>query len=222
MLSAAIYSAEALDSNHYDAINYGLQMIGQHVGGIALSKTYRVKLPTDAEGQVDHARVGYDSLDIFTDLHIFAAPMQTEDLGIAWRGTGIAWLNLRRDPKAKRIHTTSSHEVGHALGFVKDSSVQHIKGDSAHCSCNSCIMHPIMSVYTQNHVTERKSTFDRFRNGRYRVVDTEAAYQQNFCGDCITDMRKYSAEHISAMRHRRLLTKSILSKQDIRLATISS
>lgn len=220
MLTANVYSTEALTANCQEAIEYGLHYIAEYVGGITLRENLQIKLPT-TDGLVDHIRTGYDGLDIFTDLHIFAAPLQGDKLGVAWIGRGVAWLNLAQDTYSATTHLTIAHEVSHALGFVRDKSGHNLSGNTAHCSCLDCIMYPIKYIDHDTHITQNTSVLRRIREGKTRVVTTQSTAQQAFCGDCMSDMHDFSSKHIAEMRYQRLVDKSILPKHLIRKAAIA-
>lgn len=197
------------------SVEYGLGLVAEYAGDISLKGVHKITVPTDAAGQVERERVGYEKLDMYTDLHIFAAATQDTSLGVAYRRTGVAWVNLNDRRNRATLHTTTAHEVGHALGFVRQESPQAIVGNRIHCSCAECIMHPVQEVVRRTHTTAeaRSGIFGRLRT---KEVTQLVMRQQVFCGDCASDMAYYTAGNLAAMRFDRLRSGVVLSDERVK------
>lgn len=208
MLSANIYSVELLESRSMEAISFGLGLVGEHVGGIAVNKSLIVRLP-QADGVVRAKNVGYEKLDPFIDLHIFAAPYNESSLGFSYIKTGVSWINLDTESE-KGSHLTTAHEVAHSLGFVTPESPQSAPGDKFHCSCEECIMGSALTSIHVYDLQETKSWFG-LRKKTMEVMTEVIQKQQSFCGDCVVDMRTNATKNIEDIRHRRVITKKVIS-----------
>ncbi len=217
MITARVYSPTEADPAILASIQYGLDMVAEHTGAISLTGVHKIAVPTDASGYVDVSRVGYGKLDIYTDLHIFAAPTTDSSLGVAYRNRGVAWVNLNGNASRATLHSTTAHEVGHALGFVRQDSPQAIVGNRVHCSCAECIMHPVQEVARHIHESAELRR-GLFSGRRTREVTQLVMRQQVFCGDCSKDMRQLTGGNLASMRFERLRTGLVMSADRVKVA----
>ena len=210
MITANVYSTEALQPEVARAINHGLDLVGEHTGPITVNKVLEVNLVNDG-GIVRAKNVGYDNLDPYTDLHIFVAAYSGKSRGVSYVGTGVSWLNLVEDTGVYG-HSTVAHEVAHSLGFVSPGAPQSLGRTGAHCVDLECIMAPSMERVQS---VRRGIGIGAFRPFTRRV-DTSGYNQQAFCGDCVVDMGTNTEANLRALRHRRVQSGRIISPVDLR------
>jgi len=189
-----------------DPISNGLDLIGQHVGGISVVGFRLLPEPSSNQG-FDIQSFGYGQLDPATDLHILVAPFYGEPvtpgaLGASLIGTGITWI--KPDISKSLIGTTAAHETGHSLGYVLADSPQAINAQDNHCSDEHCVM-------TAN-ATEDPD-FLRFKASiGFRVhpdVIKAAKKITDFCTPCKADMHATADENIDRIRRTRRLLRSV-------------
>jgi hypothetical protein len=209
MMRANIYTAETFPTEQVDAVEVGLFLVGEHLGGIAVQGCHQVRLPMN-DGVVRPSRVGYDKLDPFIDLHVFVADISTSGLGISISNTGIAWV--RPGDRHETIVTTTAHEVGHAVGFVMRGSRQSDPASPAHCADRTCVMHRAeISVVTKETIPQ-KGFINRLKGATEKRTTVKHS-QDEFCSCCVDDMQTFGHKNIAALRHDRVISGKILPKR---------
>lgn len=211
-LSAKVYSLERLDAPMKDSLANGLEIIGEHVGGISLGKFSLIRTPVTEHGvNLDDFR--YGNFDPAIDLHVVVAPFHddgkepsSEILGISYHGTGVAWI---KPAIGKQLTTTTTaHEVGHSLGYVLPDSPQAIKASDNHCSDQSCLM---------TAVAQHDPAYLRFVTSLGFAIDPEAAKNarkvESFCTPCRADMHATADENVDRIRRTRRLFKSVILRR---------
>lgn len=193
-LTARVYSLhdQEMSRAQKNAISEGLDIVGQHLGSIAITRFSKVALPT-RNGSINPFKVGYKQLDPQTDLHMFFAsfdlvnkkiPSYVEHLGLAFKGSGVSYIKPGKSPTSTAL--TAAHETAHSLGYVLPDSPQTIRADGAHCSDSLCLMHEY-----SGHEMDLQSDRDEF------------------CAPCRADIRDTAEENIMQLRRARLLTGAV-------------
>jgi hypothetical protein len=156
MLEVNVYGFNSLPREQRDAIDDGLEMVGEHLGfghkvirNAVEFASIPVSLDTNGRLRFEDAET-YQGYDDGVPIHLFAAPLREPlgktMLGIAAIGRGLAAVDVRKaeDSVVKLLHTTA-HEVSHGLGFVLAHARNSNHDDQAHCIDQACLMYPLRS-----------------------------------------------------------------------------
>lgn len=216
MLSANVYSVEALPPAREKAIYDGLDLVGQYVGTIVSPRTLRVRLPKTSAGRVNPERVSYGKLPKEVDLHVFAVPMEatrSARLGLGYSLTGVSYVDSTQEEKVTRI--TAAHEAAHSLGFVLNHSAQLDPQSTAHCCDGGCIMHKsLTNVDAQIFPLPGNRLGNTAALGQTQSATREmfGLPQDDFCKPCQNDMNDFGDRNLAALRVSRLLTGMIIPR----------
>lgn len=190
----------------------GIDMIGEHVGGVSLRDFQVIQLPASPTG-VNIDQFDHNVFDPAVDLHIVHARFREDEgedsddvtIGTAFYKAGIAWI--QPDLSAHTTTTTVAHEIGHSLGYVLPNAPQLVEPDYGHCEDTSCIM---ASDATEDPPYRHLAFADR-RNSRIiqRLVRGSRSIS-DFCSPCKTDMRQTGERNTEEMRRLRQLNGRII------------
>lgn len=215
MLKANIYSIEPLREPTREAVHDGISMVAAYMGENLLAKECRVKLPLNGQGHVNPDRVGLSKLDALTELHVMAVPLDAgkdEILGVAYMGSGVAFVDIKSRKSPHTIRSVTAHEVSHAFGHVMGSSKQADPSSKGHCTCEECIMRP--SIVHGTMLAEPRKPEGRFRKLKSvfpekTEMEDRPTKQHDFCIDCKHDIRMHGPDLANKLRVNRLLSKKV-------------
>lgn len=152
-----------------------------------MRKVARLKLPLKS-GFVVPKNVGLRNLDIGTHLHVIAAPLADSDkLGIAWRGSGISWVNTTE--ASQSYAATTAHEVAHSLGFLLQDAPWKDHESPGHCSNARCVMYATEVLRPQ----------------LLKGVPHFGGGADDFCTPCKADVRDLGEDHANKILYRRTI-----------------
>lgn len=193
MIRANVYFVEPLTPELKTGLYDGLSIIGQHVGGVSVRRVSRLSVPLN-NGRVEVSKVGLRKLEIGTHLHVIAAPLTTDRLGIAAMGSGVSWLNIAEVEQS--YAQTTAHEVAHSLGFMLKDAPRRDFESPAHCVDENCIMHEAETE------PNRQTPLQLGRD----VITKNVG---DFCLSCSADIRSFGEDHAHKILYGRTVAGGV-------------
>ncbi len=211
MITANVYSEDSLDRIERGLISDGLDLIGQHVGGITVVSASVVQFCPDSLtlGYPDPEKFDYSQLDPYTHLHLFVATFNIDSdphadsyIGISEYGSGTAWVD--RLAQDFLVPSVVSHEVAHSLRFLLEQDQDENEEDLAHCPDEECIM--FHHINTDHSAVGVASYIEKIApNLRNRInFGRPVNYQEDFCDSCKDELETHSDEHVGFLERGRI------------------